>query len=102
MPLDTVREFFVAAGGATAIALRLARRGDIEGVRAKLASTLGERYEVLGWPRLLPLVAVSVRFHEVVTYVVLLMFLVVVAAAVVNPVLMAASAMVKWTRLPGR
>jgi ABC-type antimicrobial peptide transport system permease subunit len=35
------------------------------------------------------MVAVSVRFHEVVTYVVLLMFLVVVAAAVANPVLMA-------------
>jgi len=35
------------------------------------------------------MVAVSVRFHEVVTYVVLLVFFVVVAAAVANPVLVA-------------
>jgi len=89
MPLDAVREFFAAPGGATAIALRLKDRGEIDAVRASLASRLGGRYEVLGWPALLPMVAVSVRFHEVVTYVVLLAFLVVVAAAVANPVLMA-------------
>ena len=89
MPLDAVQEFFAAPGGATAIALRLRDRGAIDAVRARLAARLGERYEGLGWPALLPLVAVSVRFHEVVTYVVLLAFLVVVAAAVANPVLMA-------------
>jgi ABC-type lipoprotein release transport system permease subunit len=89
MPLDTAREFFAAPQGATAIALRLRERGDLDGVRASLAARLGERYEVPGWPTLLPMVAISVRFHEVVTYVVLLMFLVVVAAAVANPVLMA-------------
>ncbi|TAK48833.1 MAG: ABC transporter permease [Betaproteobacteria bacterium] len=89
MSLDAVREFFAAPGGATAIALRLRDRSEIAPVRARLATSMGERYEVLGWPTLLPMVAVSVRFHEVVTYVVLLMFLVVVAAAVANPVLMA-------------
>ncbi|HET8761069.1 MAG TPA: ABC transporter permease, partial [Nitrospiria bacterium] len=89
MPLEAVREFFAAPGGATAVALRLRERNDLDQVRAGLAANLGARYEVLGWPRLLPMVAVSVRFHEVVTYVVLLVFFVVVAAAVVNPVLMA-------------
>ena len=89
MPLETVREFFAAPGGATAIALRLRDRQDLGAVRASLAASLGERYEVLGWPSLLPMVAVSVRFHEVVSYVVLLVFFVVVAAAVANPVLMA-------------
>jgi ABC-type lipoprotein release transport system permease subunit len=89
LPLETVREFFAAPGGATAIALRLRDRDDVEGARTQLAAALGQRYEVLGWPTLLPMVAVSVRFHEVVTYVVLLMFLVVVTAAVANPVLMA-------------
>ena len=54
----------------------------------ELTGRLGERYEVLGWPRLLPMVAVSIRFHEVVSYVVLLVFFIVVAAAVANPVLM--------------
>ena len=89
MPLEVVREFFAAPGGATAIALRLRDRDRLGAVRASLAASLGERFEVLGWPRLLPMVAVSVRFHEVVTYVVLLVFFVVVAAAVANPVLMA-------------
>ena len=89
MPLAAVREFFTAPGGATAIALRLRDRDAFEAVRARLAAQLGDRYEVLGWPRLLPMVAVSVRFHEVVTYVVLLIFFVVTAAAVANPVLMA-------------
>jgi putative ABC transport system permease protein len=89
LPLETVREFFAAPGGATAVALRLRDRDGVDAARARLATVLGERYEVLGWPTLLPMVAVSVRFHEVVTYVVLLMFLVVVTAAVANPVLMA-------------
>ena len=87
--LETARKFFAAPQGATAIALRLKDRTAFDSVRAQLATTLGERYEVLGWPRLLPMVAVSVRFHEVVGYVVLLVFFVVVAAAVVNPILMA-------------
>lgn len=89
MPLDAVREFYAAPGGATAIALRLRDRENLGAAQASLAASLGERYEVLGWPSLLPMVAVSVRFHEVVGYVVLLVFFVVVAAAVANPVLMA-------------
>jgi putative ABC transport system permease protein len=88
LPIDAAREFYVAPLGATALALRLVDRDAFERVRASLAASLGERYEVLGWPRLLPMVSVSVRFHEVVGYVVLLVFFVVVAAAVVNPVLM--------------
>ena len=89
MPLDAAREFYSAPGAATAIAVRLRDPGKLDRVRADLDARLGERYEVLGWPRLLPMVAVSLRFHEVVTYVVLLVFFVVVAAAVANPVLMA-------------
>jgi ABC-type lipoprotein release transport system permease subunit len=89
MPIDTVRELYAAPDGATAIALRLRDRGEVDAVHASLASGLGPRYEVLGWPALLPSVAVSVRFHEVTGYVVLLVFFVVVAAAVANPVLMA-------------
>jgi len=89
MPLAVARDFFAAPDAATSLALRLRERGDTERVRTSLASKLGERYEVLGWPVLLPMVAVGVRFHEVVTYVVLFAFLVVVGAAVANPVLMA-------------
>lgn len=87
--LEAVRDFYAAPGGATAVVVRLRDRDELGAVRASLAAHVGERYEVLGWPRLLPLVAVSLRFHEVVAYVILLVFFVVVAAAVANPVLMA-------------
>jgi ABC-type lipoprotein release transport system permease subunit len=87
--LETAREFYAAPEGATGVVVRLRDADRLDAVRASLAARLGERYEVLGWPRLLPMVAVSTRFHEVVSYVVLLVFFVVVAAAVANPVLMA-------------
>lgn len=89
MPLEAAREFYAAPGGATGAALRLRDATGLDRVRGELEAQLGDRYEVLGWPRLLPMVAVSTRFHEVVSYVVLLVFFVVVAAAVANPVLMA-------------
>ena len=89
MPLGAVREFLAAPGGATAIALRVRDRGRLDAVLTRLGDDLGARYEVIGWPTLLPKVAVSVRYHEVVGYVVLVVFFVVVAAGVVNPVLMA-------------
>jgi ABC-type lipoprotein release transport system permease subunit len=89
MPLDTAREFYAAPQGATGVVLRLRDPDKLDTVRASLEAEAGERYEVLGWPRLLPTVAMSTRFHEVVSYVVLLVFFVVVAAAVANPVLMA-------------
>ena len=89
MPLEAAREFYAAPQGATAVVLRLRDPDRSDAVRAALGSHAGERYEVLGWPQLLPMVAVSTRFHVVTNYVVLLVFFVVVAAAVANPVLMA-------------
>jgi putative ABC transport system permease protein len=87
--LDAAREFYAAPGGATGVVLSLRNADRLEAVRASLQARVGERYEVLGWQILLPMVAVSTRFHEVVSYVVLLVFFVVVAAAVANPILMA-------------
>ena len=89
MPLGATREFLAAPGGATAVALRLRDRGRLDVVATRLSAHLGPRYEVIGWPTLVPKVAVSVRYHEVVGYVVLVVFFVVVAAGVANPVLMA-------------
>jgi len=88
-PLSTVREFFAAPGGATAIALRLRDRAALTETLADLTQRVGERYEAVGWPALLPMVAVSVRYHEVMGYVVLAIFFVMVGAGVANPVLMA-------------
>ncbi|MDN7675657.1 ABC transporter permease [Burkholderia oklahomensis] len=87
MPLGVARDFLSAPDAATAIALRLRDRSALEQASTALSTRLGTRYEVVGWPRLLPMVAVSSRFHELVTYVVLLVFFVVVVAAVANPVL---------------
>ena len=89
MPLDAVRAFLSAPGGATAIVLRLEDRAVLSTFQARLASRLGERYEVVGWPTLLPMVVASVRYHEVIGFVVLTIFFIVVAAGVANPVLMA-------------
>jgi putative ABC transport system permease protein len=89
MPLAAVREVLVAPGGATAIALRLASRDRLGEVEARLRTHLGDAYEVVGWPKLLPMVANATRYHTVVAYVVVAIFFVVVAAAVANPILMA-------------
>ena len=89
MPLGAVREFLAAPSGATAIAVRLQDRSQLDAVATRLRAHVGSRYEVVGWPTLVPKVAVSVRYHEVVGYVVLVVFFVVVAAGVANPVLMA-------------
>ena len=89
LPLEVVRDFFAAPSGASAIAMRLRDRDQFDATQVQLSQRLGARYEVLGWPRLLPLVAVSTRFHEVMAWVVLVVFFGIVAAAVANPILMA-------------
>lgn len=89
MPLGAVRDFFVAPGGATAIALRLVDRGTLESTGEHLGATLGDQFEVVGWPTLLPTVQAGVRYHEVLGFVILAIFFAVVAAGVANPVLMA-------------
>ena len=89
LPLAAVRDFFVAPAGATAIALRLREREQLDLTETRLSQRLGPRYEVLGWPQLLPMVAVSTRFHDVMGWVVLAVFFGIVAAAVANPILMA-------------
>lgn len=89
MPLEAVRGFFAAPTGASAIALRLRERARIDATQARLSQRLGVGYEALAWPQLLPMVAVSARFHEVMAWVVLVVFFGIVAAAVANPILMA-------------
>jgi ABC-type lipoprotein release transport system permease subunit len=80
LPLAVVRDFFAAPEGASAVALRLRDRDQLDATQARLSQGLGPRYEALGWPRLLPLVAVSTRFHEVMAWVVLAVFFGIVTA----------------------
>ena len=89
MPLGAVREFLAAPNGATSVALRLTDRDRLDVVAPRLQAALGQRYEVVGWPTLLPLVVTSARFHEVVGYLIVTIFFAIVAAGVANPVLMA-------------
>ena len=89
MPLEAVREFLVAPGGATGIALHLRDREALDALQERLAARLGPGYEVVGWRTLLPMVALSTRYHEVMAYVVVVIFFVLVAAGVANPILMA-------------
>ncbi|MHB1250438.1 MAG: ABC transporter permease, partial [Polaromonas sp.] len=88
LPLAVVRDFFAAPAGASAIVMRLRDREQLDTTRARLSLRLGPAYETLGWPQLLPMVAVMARFHEVMAWVVLVVFFGIIAAAVVNPVLM--------------
>lgn len=89
MPMAAMREFLAAPEAATAVALRLRDRSTLEAAVRSLATRAGSAHEVVGWPVLLPMVAISIRFHEVMGFVVLTIFFVMVAAGVANPVLMA-------------
>jgi putative ABC transport system permease protein len=89
MPMAAMRDFLAAPEAVTAVALRLRDRGALHAAVESLSTRVGAGHEVVGWPVLLPMVAVSIRFHEVMGFVVLSIFFVMVAAGVANPVLMA-------------
>jgi putative ABC transport system permease protein len=89
MPMAAMRNFLAAPEAVTAVALRLRDRSALGAAVQSLSARVGSEHEVVGWPVLLPMVAVSIRFHEVMGFVVLTIFFVMVAAGVANPVLMA-------------
>jgi len=89
MPMAAMRDFLAAPNAVTAIAVRLRDRAALAQAVDGLATRAGPDHEVVGWPVLLPTVAVSIRFHEVTGFVILAIFFVMAAAGVANPVLMA-------------
>jgi putative ABC transport system permease protein len=89
MPMAAMREFLAAPAAVTGVAVRLRDRGALGAAVPTLSARVGSDHEVVGWPVLLPMVAISIRFHEVMGFVVLTVFFVMVAAGVANPVLMA-------------
>jgi putative ABC transport system permease protein len=89
MPMAAMRDFLAAPEAVTAVALRLRDRSALGAAVQSLSARVGSEHEVVGWPVLLPMVAISIRFHEVMGIVVLSIFFVMVAAGVANPVLMA-------------
>ncbi len=89
MPMAAMREFLSAPDAVTAVAVKLRDRGALAAAVASISTRVGPELEVVGWPVLLTMVAISIRFHEVMGFVVLTIFFVMVAAGVANPVLMA-------------
>lgn len=89
LPMATMRDFLAAPQAATAVVVRLRNRASLVRAVDGLSQRVGPDHEVVGWSTLLPMVAISVRYHEVMGYVVLTIFFVMVAASVANPVLMA-------------
>lgn len=89
MPMAAMRDFLATPDTITGVALRLRDRAALTAATAALTARVGAEHEVVGWPTLLPMVAVSIRFHEVMGSVILAIFFVMVAAGVANPVLMA-------------
>ncbi len=72
----------------TTIAIKLADRAQTDAVVQTLGDRLGKDFEVLGWKKLLPEVAESVEFHEVMGKLVTLILFGIVAIGVTNTVLM--------------
>lgn len=89
IPLGSAQEFYSLWGQITEWALRINDRRLADEVALKLESDLGPGFEVLSWKKLLPGLVQMVRFHEVMTYIVVFIVIVVVAVGVANTILMA-------------
>ncbi len=89
IPLASAQELYSLWGQITEWVLRLDDRRRAGEISRQIAERLGNGYEVLGWKQLLPGMVQMVRFHEVMTYVVIFIVIVVVAVGVANTILMA-------------
>jgi len=89
IPLASAQELYSLWGQITEWVLRLDDRRQADRIARQIAAELGPGFEVLGWKKLLPGMVQMVRFHEVMTYVVIFIVIVVVAVGVVNTILMA-------------
>lgn len=79
-----------SGGQITTIAIKLADRAQTDTVVQTLGGRLGKDFEVIGWKKLLPEVAESVEFHEVMGKLVTLILFGIVGIGVTNTVLMSA------------
>ena len=75
-------------GRVTTLAVRLAELDHLPAAREALTRELGPGYEVLGWERLMPALADNVKFHELLTYIILFVVFVVVTLGLANTILM--------------
>ena len=88
LTLPAAQELFVLEGRVTTLAVRLAELDHLPAAREALTRELGPGYEVLGWERLMPALADNVKFHELLTYIILFVVFVVVTLGLANTILM--------------
>ncbi|MBD3610502.1 MAG: ABC transporter permease [Gammaproteobacteria bacterium] len=89
IPIKAAQEFYSLWGQVTAWVLRIDERHQAGAVKQNIENILGEGYEVLDWKQLMPEMVEMIRFHEVISYVVLFIVAVVVTVGVANTILMA-------------
>lgn len=89
IPLGAAQELYSLWGQITEWALRIDERKLAADVAAKIKTKVATDTEVLTWKELLPEVVQMVRFHEVITYIVVFIVIIVVAVGVANTILMA-------------
>lgn len=89
IPLQSAQELYSLWGQITAWSIRLDDRQHADSMANQLANDLGSDFEVLGWKQLLPEMVQMIRFHEVMSYIVVFIVVVVVAVGVANTILMA-------------
>jgi len=102
IPLPAAQELYSLWGQITEWATRIDDRSLAEDIARQIKTKLQAEnidntamsesnpgYEVLTWKQLLPELVQMVRFHEVITYIVVLIVIIVVAVGVANTILMA-------------
>lgn len=89
IPLASAQDLYSLWGQINSWVILMQQRDDVPAAMQRLKASLGPSYEIYDWQRLLPAVVSSVKFHEVVGYIVLGIVFVVVAAGIANTVLMA-------------
>ncbi len=89
IPLPAAQELYSLWGQITAWVLRIDNRQHAGDIAQQLKTEIGSGFEVLGWKQLLPEMVQMIRFHEIISYIVVFIVIVIVAVGVTNTILMA-------------
>ncbi len=89
IPLAAAQELYSLWGQVTTWALRVDNRQNAAKISRQLKAEVGDGFEVLDWQQLLPEMVQMIRFHEVISYIVVFIVIVIVAVGVTNTILMA-------------
>ncbi|NOZ53793.1 MAG: ABC transporter permease [Gammaproteobacteria bacterium] len=89
IPLSAAQELYSLWGQITAWTLRIDNRQMAQDSARQLKNELGAGFDVLDWKQLLPEMVQMIRFHELMSYIVIFIIIVIVAVGVANTILMA-------------